>query len=328
MSLSLKLLLLLLLSSAAQIQAQSASSCKDYIMTVNALDANGVPAENLTEKDFRVSYQGRPVRLLWSEHRQPAGGRVVVLLDTSGSMKEDFGVSTKWKIAHAAALEFVTSEPPDQQVSLIDFATEVHHRFDSLGGRKPMEAWLNDPSVTDGKEIKGQTALAQEIQDVLKELGPTSSGDSVYVITDGIDNFSKENFSQVAHYLHGVRIFAFLLNNPITAEDASGRDLYDLRRSGGGLISISPTAFGPSLGDRVMSSIRASTRTLQLQMASFYILGIQPPDTISKGDHWKVDVVDVRGYGRKDLTVAHPQALVSAGCAGQSARRDAPAPAK
>jgi hypothetical protein len=239
-------------------------------------------------------------------------------------MKGDFeGGSAKWKIAHAAAVEFISSANSQAQVSLMGFASEINTRFDSSGGRQPIEDWLNRPATREGKELKGSTALYRTILETLKNLGPTNPGDAIYVITDGGDNAHKETISQVERSLQGVRLFAFLLNSPLTQEARSGtKDLYELTlKSGGFLVSISPGVGGYGLEDHTIASIRTSTRMLQAQMASFYVLGIQPPDNISEGDHWKVDVVDIGGRSRKDITVAYPQTLASSGCVAQSAQR-------
>ena len=318
------LLLLLISFPLASSQVQTTTECKERTVLVNALDAHGVPIENLVGHDFKVSYHGRPVPVVWSQHRKYPGGRIVVLLDTSGSMKGDFeGGSAKWKIAHTAAIEFISSANSQAQVSLMGFASEINTRFDSFGGRQPIEDWLNRPAMREGKEVKGRTALYQTILETLKNLGPTNPGDAIYVITDGGDNAHKETISQVERSLQGVRLFAFLLNSPLTEEEKSGtKDLYELTlKSGGFLVSISPGVGGYGLGDHTIASIRTSTRMLQAQMASFYVLGIQPPDNISKADHWKVDVVDIRGRSRKDITVAYPQTLAPSGCIAQSAQR-------
>jgi hypothetical protein len=316
------LLLFLLAGPLAVSQVQPSEDCSKRTVVVNALDAHGVPIENLVGHDFKVSYHGRPVPVVWSQHRKYPGGRIVVLLDTSGSMKGDSeGGSAKWKIAHAAAVEFISSANSQAQVSLMGFASEINTRFDSFGGRQPIEDWLNRPAMREGKEVKGRTALSQTILEAVRDLGPANPGDAIYVITDGGDNSSKERMSQVEGALRGVRLFTFLLNGPAkTEEERSGtNDLYELTlKSGGFLVSISPGVGGYDVGDRTISSIRASTRMLQTQMANFYLLGIEATGNIPKAD-LKVNVVDVRGNSRKGVTVAYPHKLSPTGCPAHAA---------
>lgn len=319
------LLLFLLAAPLAVSQVQTIAACNEHTVIVNALDAHGFPIENLARENFKVTYRGRPVPVLWSQHRQYPGGRIVVLLDTSGSMNGDFeGGTAKWRIANAAAREFVSSAPPQAQVSLFGFATEIGKRFDAVGGREPMEDWLDRSIERDGKELKGRTALSQTILEALRSFGSTNPGDAIYVITDGGDNGSKERLSQIEGALRGVRLFTFLLNGSFkTEEERSGtEDLYEqTRKSGGFLVSITPGAGGYQFGDRTVASIRASTRMLQQQMATFYVLGIEMPDNISKGSHLKVSLVDERGRSRKDVTVTYPQSLVPDICPNPSAQR-------
>lgn len=318
--LSLKLLLLFFFALARP-QAQTTADCKERAVIVNALAANGIPIENLAGRDFKVSYHGQLVPVVWSQHRQFPGGRIIVLLDTSGSMKGESDGSAKWKIAHAAALEFVSSAPSLAQVSFMGFALELGPRFEASAGRRPIEDWLNRSTVREGKEVKGRTALYQTILAALRDLGPTNPGDAIYVITDGGDNSSKERVSRVEGALRGVRLFTFLLNGSLkTEEERSGiEDLYELtNRSGGFLVRISPSVGGYDFRDRTLAAIRTSTRMLQAQMASFYVLGIQFPDNLPKVKDWKVDVVDAGGHRRKDVTVTYPRNLPPAGCVAQS----------
>ena len=211
----------------------------------------------------------------------------------------------------------------------------IGQKFAGLGGRQPIEDWLNRSAVREGNDVKGHTALYDTILEALKSLEPTQPGDAIYVITDGGENASAEKLTQLEHSLEssGVRLFAFLLDGPwlTSPGQSSVTDLYALvRESGGSLASVSPRSVGPgwssvnalySYGKNTGASIRASTGVLQAEISGFYVLGVQFPESSAKLEDWRVDVVDAQGRRKKDVIVAFPHKLAPAGCAAQSAHR-------
>ncbi len=321
-------LLALLLTASVALRAQTPDQCREHSAIVNVLDARGVPIRNLTRDNFKASHRGKPLDVVWLQHREDPGVRITVLLDLSGSMKGDFeGGSAKWKTALAAALEFVSLAPPQVRLSFSPFASGAGQRFKTMGDRQSIENWLNSPEVRNGKEVKGTTPLYDAILTALKDFDTPEPGDAIYVVTDGGDNASKEKMGKIERSLQssGVRLFAFLLNGPMTPEESSTiHDLYDLtRRSGGFLVSVSRQPFSGSydFGDRMVASIQASAQMLLAQIGSYYFLGLQSPHDNSTLEGWKVDIVDEQGRKRKDVAMAYPQKLAPTGCAAQSAHR-------
>src|SRR5258708_1931994 len=208
------LLPVLLLISSVVVDAETADDCGERRAIVNVLDAHGLPIKNLTKDDFKASDRGKPLNVAWFQHRDDPGVRITVLLDLSGSMTGSAdGGSNKWKIARAAALEFVSSASTEARVSLLPFASGAGQKFQTLRERRSIETWLNSPAVRDAKEVKGITPLYDAIGTALKDLGTAEPGDAIYVITDGGDNASRARMSELERSLEssGVRLFAFLL---------------------------------------------------------------------------------------------------------------------
>ena len=320
-------LLALLLAACVALRAQTTDPCKERSAIVNVLDARGAPIRNLTRENFRPSHRGKPLDVVWLQHREDPRVRITVLLDLSGSMKGDFeGGSAKWKTALAAALEFVSLAPPQVRLLFRPFASGAGQIFKTMGDRQSIETWLNSPAVRDGKDVKGTTPLYDAILAALKDFGAAEPGDAIYVITDGGDNASKEKMDKIERSLQisGIRLFAFLLNGPMTSEESSTiHDLYELtRRSGGFLVSVSRQPFSGSydFGDRMVASIQASAQMLLAQIGSYYFLGLQSPHDSSTLEGWKLDLVDAQGRRRKDVAMTYPQKLAPAACA-QSAHR-------
>ncbi len=324
-------LIVLLLTASFAVRAQTVDECRERRVIVNVLDAHGLPIKNLTKDDFKASDRGKPLNIVWSQHRDDPGVRITVLLDVSSSMNgSGDGVSNKWRIARTAALEFVSSAATQARVSLMPFASGAGQKFQTLSDRHSIETWLNSPAVREAKEVKGITPLYDAIETALKDLGAPELGDAIYVITDGGDNASRARTSELERSLEnsGVRLFAFLLNSPMTEEERSTiHDLYELtHKSGGFLVSVSRQSAFDSLasfdfGEHMSAALQASTRMLQAQIGSYYVLGIQFPDNHPTLEAWKLDIVDAEGRKRKDAATAYPHKIARAVCAAQPGHR-------
>jgi len=164
-------LLALLLTVPVGLHAQTSGLCRERTAIVNVLDPNGAPITNFARDSFKASRRGKPLNVVWSEHRKDPGVRITVLLDLSSSMKADFeGGLAKWKTALAAALDFVSLAPPQVRLSFRPFASGAAQRFKTMGDRQSIEDWLNSPAVRDGKEVKGTTAFYDAILSALRDL--------------------------------------------------------------------------------------------------------------------------------------------------------------
>jgi len=234
------------------------------------------------------------------------------------------GDSNKWKIARAAASEFLRLAPPQQRVSLMTFAGAIGQRFEVSEGRQLMEDWLQSKTVIQAKNVKGRTALYESILDALKSLNPTRPGDAIYVITDGGENDSRETKARIERALRatGVRLFAFLVAGAARREEEKfgPGDLLELtRESGGFLLSTSADPFSPDrflhrnarfkYDDTVVEGVRSYTRLVRAEITSFYVLTLQPPEPSSKTASWKLEVVDAGGRSRKGMAAVYPYQL-------------------
>ena len=253
--------------------------------------------------------------------------------------------TAKWKIARSAALDFVSSTPPQTSVSVTAFSTSVDQRFDA-SERQSVKNWLDSIDVREGKVLQGQTNLSDSIRAAVKAFGQSQPGDAVYVITDGTEKVSAEKIRQLETLLENsrVRLFAFVINTLEKREDRwDAADLYELtRKSGGFLVSINPPTLrvvglpldtnplrssvgmpSPATGlvsgykERALESVQASTHMLQTQISSYYVLSIQFPKSSTRLEDWKLEVVGADGLKRKDVNVAYPNRLAAESCADQ-----------
>jgi VWFA-related protein len=90
---------------------------------VAVADKKGVPIRGLTAEDFEIIEEGRAQTIKYftegDKGDAPLPLHIGLLFDTSGSMGEDI------KLARTAAVKFVNKLPQAEDVTLVDFDTEV-----------------------------------------------------------------------------------------------------------------------------------------------------------------------------------------------------------
>jgi Mg-chelatase subunit ChlD len=314
------MLVLPFLAFSLCLRSQTISECKQHTIIVNVLQANGIPVRGLTINNLRASSRGRDLDIVSAQFMENPTGRIVVLLDVSGSMRGDI-LSNKWKIALAAASEFVASAPDRSQISLMTFADGIKEKVDAAAGREAISDWLRSLVASEPASLKGRTALYDAILETLKGMQPPQVGNAIYVITDGGENESSATMARVGRELQsqGTRLFAFLLASDRTEEEKNGAsDLYELtHQSGGFTIGVGARAHGRGASsgydfdNRVITAIRTSARIMGAEIGGYYSLVVRSQDSISSPQGWKLEVVDARGIRRKDGNLAYPSKLLA-----------------
>jgi len=321
------MLLVVLCLVPVALPAQETQVCGNSVV-VGVVDAHNLLVSGLKASDFKVSSRGAAPRVTSSEYRQNAGGRVVVLLDTSKRMGAS-AKNAKWRIANVMAKAFVTWMPPNEQITLIAFSEGEQRRFAAADGRKPIEEWLSSEPVSNGQILKGRSAWLDAVLAGIKELSPPQTGDALYIITDGGDNSSEASLERVERELlnSGIRPFLFLIFDKYasSADRAAGfpRLQQLVERSGGALVSLDrnsrlpPTGAGePQLDSKTMAAMQETTLALEAQISNFYLLQIEGVDSADKPRGWTIEVADAEGHRRKDVFVTYPHRRVA--CRPQS----------
>ncbi len=182
---------------------------------------------------------------------------------------------------------------------------------------------MKHPASAKSAEGRGtrRTALYDAILMALKHLDPPQPGDAIVVVTDGGENASKAQRSQVVKALRaqsGVRLFAWLLPDWPPDLEAEGRErlIEMVNDSGGGTLDISAPYFPanysygrqPSLplDERMKSLIENSANSLTSQIDDFYFLTLKFPANAREPRKWNVELVDERGQRRKEIALAYP----------------------
>ena len=222
----------------------------------------------------------------------------------------------KWSIAGTAAQDFISLTPSQVPIALVTFSEKVNGTVGFDRGR----ALANDELkrvLENTADLKGHTALYDAILAGIEMLRPFQTGDAIYVITDGGDNASKTNKAMVRRALleNRVRLFTFLLDDPLTPEEASGPDeIRELTRDTGGFL-FGAAASSLSIASRhtfrfdprAVEDIKLQTVGLENAVNGFYTLNSDGTPNESRVSHLSVEVVDDRGKSRKDLRLIFPR---------------------
>ena len=233
------------------------------LVTVNVLvtDAKGQPRPGLQAADFRVTEEGKPMRVEFFDHLGAAS--IVFVIDLSSSMRGD-----KWKKLKAGMKKFLTNAHSGNDNTLIGFSDQPRIMARSINEE---ELW----QVVDSVTPYGNTALYDAVLlgfTVLDQIAQRHK--ALVLFSDGEDNSSIADLVEVKKQalMHSATIYTVgILNENYTVPLADGRTgkelLKDLASVTGGLAHF-PTS---SEITRVLEEIRAD-------LTSRYSLSYYPAD--------------------------------------------------
>jgi hypothetical protein len=327
-------------------QHTNAQTCSSQSVIVTVLNESRVPILDLQASNFRAASRRQTLTVGSASFRQYLGARTYVLLNTSANMA---GIGSeginKWRIARSAALEFISTAPPQARISLLTYSSTIGKEFDSSGRRQPMLDWLNSPESDKTSSLKGRSALYWILGQVELAMGPAQTGDAIYIITDGSDFTVSSIARRVSAEMESrrVRLFALILNDgfrPAALTDAEGdylvssihpvtgsTELSNLVRASGGYASVwlpggraAQSWLHESFDyDRdAIQNIRSITRLFTISIDNFYLLTVNSAKGFASPEAWKLGVVDSDGKNRNNVTLAYPEKLQ--GCSDPSAR--------
>jgi|ERR1017187_218296 VWFA-related protein len=259
------------------------SSNTDLVaLPVSAFDAHGDFVAGLTIGNFRVFEDGQIQSISFFE-QEDTPVTVGLIVDHSGSM------GPKLPEVAAAVLAFAHSSNSEDEMFVVDFDDNVS-----------VELLSGQPFTSDAQELekavtavsaRGQTALYDAVVEgfIHLKLGKWNKK-ALIVVSDGGDNESRNNFSQVlemARSSHAV-IYAIGLLSESGREENPGV-LRRLCRDTGGI------AFFPPKGASIENISMQIARDLRKQ----YMLGYVPPKNSDGNSFRKIEVrVSVPGRGK------------------------------
>jgi VWFA-related protein len=203
-------------------------------------DRTGRPLTGLSAADFQIFEDGRPQKIAnFSTTEAPF--EVALLLDTSGSTREDVG------LIRAAARAFVEALRPGDRVAILAFNTK-REGSDQLAAVE-LKAPLTDDRelLQDAVESVGASngtpfydSLAKVARDVFRDrpTEQTRGRRALVALTDGVDSTSESSFEEAREQLKraGVVSYFVMVNTEEYVEDRLMQDCED-----GGALRLSNT---------------------------------------------------------------------------------------
>lgn len=170
-------------------QVLSFSARSDLVVfSATALDGHGRPVTDLRPDELRVYEEGRAQRIAHFHDGKDLSARILLLVDASGSMAEEFKVAS----ARKAASQMLDALGPEDQVALAGFDSRYWGLVAFTRDREEVRRRLAEVTPF------GSTALHDALDKAARDIASHGEGRrAVVVITDGMDTSSQKTADEV-----------------------------------------------------------------------------------------------------------------------------------
>jgi VWFA-related protein len=286
-----KTVFLFALFLAVLLPAQTPTSDGDFtlhadsqlvVLNVGVQDAHGTNIKGLSAEDFRIFEDGnlQPIKQFAAEDRPVTVG---ILIDTSGSMR------TKQFEAVTAAIAFVESSNPDDEIFVIDFNDRATLGLPSETAFSQNPAQLRMALLS--RKPEGKTALYDALTLAASHLAKAKwERKALLLISDGGDNNSTHSLQQAvrAVELSDAAVYSVALYDPDEPEHNLGA-LHRLAQLSGGEVFV----------PEQLSEIRPLCLRIAKDIRANYTLAYTPPNPDRYSVPRKIKVVASSPAGGK-----------------------------
>ena len=257
---------------------------KLVVLHVTVADKEERLVTDLTRDAFRVSEDGKQ-QVVKDFKQEDVPVSVGILVDNSGSMRD------KRLKVNSAAVEFVKSSNPEDEVFIVNFNDEAY--LDTNG-------FTNDiPMMQDALQridSRGGTALYDAIQMSLDFLNKKGKNDKrvLLVISDGEDNASRAELENVVRELQEqektTTIYAVGL--------LSDEERRSAKRAERALKYIARATGGPSYFPETVDEVTALTKRIAADIRNQYTITYTPEENPTPG--FRRVLVELEGKAKKN----------------------------
>lgn len=243
------------------------------VLHVTVTDQNGKPVADLKQNEFRV-LEDKVEQKLKVFKREDIPVAVGILVDNSGSMRD------KRKGVNAAALKFVKSSNPADEVFIVNFNEEAFLDADFTGNLVLLEDALEKI------DARGGTAYYDAIGMSLEHLKDKATLDKrvIIAITDGEDNASKSTLEQLVQKVSRANVMIY------TAALLGSDDKRAARRAKRALEAISKASGGTAFFPKNPAEVDQMASIIADDIRNQYVLAYTPTNAAHDGTFRRVEI--------------------------------------
>lgn len=263
----------LTLAGAAQVVFRAGVDLVTFGVTV--VDRRGELVRGLSRDDFEILEDGVPQRI---SQFAPGDGddalarlHVGLMLDTSASMERDL------HLARSAAIKFLNLLPQSEDITLVDFDTEVRVT------RYPQRDFARVVERIRGRRPDGWTALYDALGVYLDGAASQEGRPTLVLYTDGADSRSNLSFSEVIDLLRASHATVYAIG----LMQHSGGTRFDSRMR---LQAIAETTGGQAFFPAALEDLDATYTQVLEEIGAQYQLGYASRNQSADGQWRKVEI--------------------------------------
>lgn len=239
------------------------TTASEVLVHATVLNGKHETVDNLQQQAFSVFENGVAQHVDYFSH-EDAPVSMGILIDNSGSMRD------KRDAVVAAALNFVRSSNPDDEIFIVNFNDEYYLDADFTNNISKLQQGL------DQIESRGGTALYDALIASLDHLAQYGKHDKkvLLIITDGEDDASRytlEETTRIAHAENGPMIYCVGL---LAGDERSERN-----KAERALTALATATGGEAYFPKDLSQVNTITKEVAIDVRAQYTLSYRSNQT-------------------------------------------------